>query len=269
MPFYQNNKLKVLKYKDAPSGSISINKWVTPFMPIKNGFGFVGVLAEDSKTGQLQCAECGEWFEQLPTHYSVKHGMDGVQYRKKFGLLDSTALKSKRIRLIQSKVMSEFRSTGQKKFLSKFKNNNKEAANRKGKPKAIESQNKYGVCDLQIMTKIISLGKKLGKTPTLCDIRDTYGGGVMSLLHSRYGSYVGYCRDYLKMKPNFSNVNPKYSSVESWHDHLLDVGEESMKNGNQLKLKKLLPANEQRYIYKYFKSFGNYKKELMKRTNGN
>ena len=194
--------------------------------------------------------------------------MSGIQYHKKFGLLDSTALKSKRIRLLHSKVMSEFRATGQKKFLRKFEKNNKESANRKGKPKAIESQNKYGVCDLQIMTKIINLAKKLKKTPTLGEVEEEYGGGILTIMHSRYGSYIGYCRDYLKMTPNFSSLNPKYSSKKSWRDHLLDVGEESMKNGNPLSIKKLLPVAEQKSIYKYFKSFPDYRHQLLKRTNG-
>ena len=271
MPTYKNNKLKVLKYEDAPSGYISINKWEPPFAPVKQGFGFIGVLAEDSKTGQLQCAECGKWYEQMPTHYSSKHGMTGKEYRKKFGLLDSTALKSKRIRLIQSQVMTDFRATGQKKFLRKFKKNNKEAANRKGIKKAIESQNKYGVCDLQIMTKIIELGKEIGKTPTLVDIKEKYGGGIITLMHSRYGSYIGYCRDYLKMTPNFSSFNPQFGSNKAWREHLLELGREKLAEGKPLTVHGLLGTKENpqtketRYIYKYFKSFGEYKKQLLQK----
>lgn len=265
MTRYQQTKPKKFVYKDAPSGYINIKKWVPPFVPVKNGFGFIGVLAEDSKTGQLQCHECGKWFEQLPTHYTKKHKMNGVQYRKKFGLLSGTALKSKRLRLIQSKVMSDFRKTGNRKFLRKFKTNNVESANRKGKPKAKESQNKYGVCDLQIITKIIDLSRRLGKTPTLVDIKNEYGGGLISIMYNRYGSYIKYCKNYLKMEPNFSSHNRKYSTKKSWREHLLEVGRQSLAKGNSLTIKGLFPdTNEDRYIYKYFKSFGDYKKQLIK-----
>lgn len=273
MPTYPNKKQNIIPYKDAPSGSINIEKWVPPFALVKGGYGFVGVVAEDSETGQLQYHCCGKWYEQLPTHYSFKHGMNGEQYRAKYGLLMSTALKSKRIRLIQSATITKLQKEGRmnvgnsvnkngKKY--GFSKKNKESGNRKGIKKAEESQNRYGVCDLQIMTKIIALGKKLGKTPTLTDIKEEYGGGVISIMHSRYGSYVGYCRNYLKMTPNFSNHNPKYGTKKNWREHLLEVGKNALKEGKTLTVNKLLPLREQRYIYRYFKSFKHYKNELLK-----
>lgn len=272
MSAYPTTKEKTISFKDAPSGKINITKWVPPFAPVPNGFGFMGVVAEDSKTGVLQCHCCGKWYEQLPTHYSVKHKMSGEQYREKYGLLTHTALKSKRIRLIQSAVISKLQKAGKMNVGNRKNNNgkkygftkdNKYADNRKGKPKAMESQNRHGVCDLQIMEKILELGKKLGKTPTLVDIKEEYGGALVSIMHSRYGSYIKYCREQLHLVPNFSTHNPKYSSKKSWRDHLLEVGRQSMKEGNPIVLKKLLPTNEQRYIYRCFKSFKDYKEQLL------
>ena len=103
MPHYKHTKLKTIKYKEAPSGYINIGKWVPPFKEVKGGHGFVGVVAEDTKTGQLQCHHCGKWYQQLQTHM-IKHKLNGESYRAKYGLLSSTALKSKRIRLIHSKT---------------------------------------------------------------------------------------------------------------------------------------------------------------------
>lgn len=268
MPAYPHKKQKTIKYSQAPSGEINIEKWIPPFVSNDTGFGYVGVVAEDVGTGKLQCSECGNWFEQLPSHYAVKHDMTGKQYKKKFGLLTGTALKSKRIRLIQSKTISKLQKEGKMGVgnnlgKSPFVKGNKHAANRKGKPKAIESQNAFGVCDLQIMTKIIDLAKKLGKTPTLVDIKDVYGGGLISIMHYRYRSYISYCREYLKMEPGFSNHNPKFLSNKSWRDHLISVGLKSLKEGNPMTIKKLLPPNEQRYVYNHFKSFKHYKRELL------
>lgn len=267
MPAYKNKKENKIKFDQAPSGYINIEKWEPPFMPVSTGFGFIGVLAEDSESGLLQCHECGRWLQQLPTHYTAKHGMTGEQYRKKFGLFVHTALKSKRIRLIQSKVISKLQKEGKMQVGNSngygFKKKNKESANRKGKPKALESRNSYGVCDLQIMTKIISLGRKIGKTPTLTDVKDEYGGGIITIMHNRYGSYVKYCRDYLKMEPNFSTHNPRFKNDQEWRNHLLEIGREALKKGNKLTVKGLLPANESRYIYRYFKGFEDYKKQLI------
>lgn len=267
MPHYPHKKQKVLKYDQAESGYILIGKWEPPFLPVKGGFGFVGVLAEDSKSGRLQCHACGNWYEQLPTHFTVKHGMNGEQYRKKFGLFVGTALKSKRMRLIHSATIARLQKEGKMQVGNSngygFKKKNLEAGNRKGIKKAKEGQNAFGVCDLQIMTKIINLGKKMGKTPTLTDIKKEYGGGLISIMHSRYGSYVKYCREYLKLQPNYSSYNRQFRTNKAWKEHLLDMGRKSLKDGKPLTVKNLLPINESRYIYRYFKGFPDYKKQLL------
>lgn len=272
MTAYKQKTKNKIAYKDAPSGFITITKWEPPFVPVTNGYGFIGVLAEDFRTGDLQCHVCGKWYEQLPTHFSVKHQMTGDSYRKKFGLFASTALKSKRIRLIQSEVISRLQKEGKMNVGNRknkngksygFTKKNKEAGNRKGIKKPIEAENRHGSCDLQIMTKIIELGKKLGKTPTLTDIKDEYGGGIISIMHNRYGSYVSYCREKLKMTPNFSNYNPKYGSKKEWREHLLLLGKEALKNKRRLTVKDFLPGNEGRYVYKYFKNWADYKNKLL------
>ncbi|MCR4261116.1 MAG: hypothetical protein NUV96_02190, partial [Candidatus Colwellbacteria bacterium] len=86
MPQYPTTKLNTISY-DSPSGTINISKWVPPFEPIKKGFGFVGVLAEDTGTGKLQCHICGQWYEVLTTHIFAKHKLTSSKYSQKFGLL--------------------------------------------------------------------------------------------------------------------------------------------------------------------------------------
>ena len=43
------------------------------------------------------------------------------------------------------------------KYRTCFKRNNEFAGNRKDKPKAVESQNKFGVCRLQLMERIVRI----------------------------------------------------------------------------------------------------------------
>ena len=69
MPKYKTNKKNKIPYQDAPSGYIKIKKWVPPFAPVKEGFGFVGVLAEDLKSGKLQCHVCGKCMSNYPHIY--------------------------------------------------------------------------------------------------------------------------------------------------------------------------------------------------------
>lgn len=270
MPAYPHKTQKKIAYKQAESGFINIEKWVPPFVQNQTGFGFVGVVAEDFKTEKLQCSECGKWFEQLPTHYSVAHKMTGEQYRAKFGLLNSTALKSKSIRLAQSALITKMQKDGRMNLGNRknrngksygFTKKNELAGNRKGIKKAVESQNKFGQCDLQIMTKMIALGKKLGKTPSLVDIKKEYGGGVISIMHVRYGSYIQYCKDYLKMEPLYSRYNPRPENF--WKNSLLAMGKKALKKGKTPKAKGFLPEKESRYVYKYFKNFADYKQKLL------
>ena len=260
MPHYKHKTQKTIAYKDAPSGYINIEKWEPPFDPVKKGFGFHGVVAEDTKTGQLQCHVCGKWTEMLCSHYGHAHNLTGDQYRKKFGLLMSTALKSKRIRLAQSRLISKLQKEGKMNVGHiggyGFRRNNTHAGNRLGIKKAPESQNRHGVCDLQIMTKIIALAKKLKKTPSLGEIKDAYGGGIVTIMHYRYGSYIKYCRNYLKLTPLYSAQNPE--PKKSVKARIINSGNEIVKKYKKFSISKM-PVNEQRYLYKHFKNVKHFK----------
>jgi len=242
MPEYPAITSNKIKY-DSPSGFVNVGKYVPPFEPIKNGFGYMGVVVEDFKSGKIQCNICGKFFEQMAKHLQT-HNMNSQEYKTKFGLSVSTALKSKKMRLEQSEVMIRLNKENPKCFHRShagFEKNNSYAGNRKGKPKSAETINKYGVCDLQIMDKIIKLKEKLGKTPSLIDLKNEYGGGFCFHIHKRYASYVKLCWN-LGMTPVTSNNNPKYSKAYFIEKGLSD--EPSIR---------ILTTNEGRALYKYFK----------------
>ena len=239
MPKYPKLISKKIKY-NSPSGEIIIGKYIPPFENNSTGFGFKGVLIEDVGTGKLQCCECGYWCENLSTHIFAKHHLTALQYKMKFGLLQSTALKSKRLRLRQCKVMIELRKK-YKQCNMTFNRNNCYASNRKNKPKAVESQNKYGVCRLQLIARIKELSKEMnGKTPTLLDLKDRYGAIIMTLLHERFGSYVQLCRK-IGLDPVTSRANPKYS-----REYFI---EKILSNEPNFRI---FTVNEGRALYKYF-----------------
>jgi len=236
---YYKNKIKY----DSPSGFINIIKYIPPFMKA-DGFGFLGILAEDSKDGTLQCHICGQWFLNLSTHIGFIHNLTSKEYKDKFGLSYVTALKSKQMRLNQSKVMIELRK---KNIVNrgKFEKNNIYAGNRKDKPKSIEDKNKKGTCDLQVTDKIMKLFIKLNKTPSLIELKDEYGFGIITLLRRRYGSYIEACKNF-GLIPLFSNHNPKYS-----REYFINKRKESLK----VLFSEIFDSNEQRAFYKHFKSF--------------
>ena len=245
MPEYPIIKSRKIKYP-SPSGYATIGKYIPPFEKNNTGFGFKGVLIEDSKSGKIQCSVCGKWFEQLATHLGHIHNIDTIQYKRRFGLLSSTALKTKRMRLIQSKVMVELRKKNKNNRYT-FQRGNIQSANRKGKPKAVESKNKYGVCQLQVIERVNELAKELGKTPTLIDLKERYGAGMMSLIHSRYKSYIGYCQT-IGIEPGFSNHNPKYS-----REYFI---EKALSNEPSIRI---MTTNESKAFYRYFKGINELK----------
>jgi len=238
MPYYPKITNRSLIY-DSPSGKININKYVPPFERIVNGFGFMGVVIEDSESGFLQCNICGKWYENIPTHLR-HHKILARDYKIKFGLNQSTALKSKRIRINQSRVMEGMRRT-HKKHRMKFVKNNIYAGNTLGKKKSLETINKYGICDLQIKDKVLKLKEKLGKTPTLNDLAKVYGNTFISHITKRYRSYVILCKD-LDMQPHFSNANPKYS-----REYFI---EKALSNEASTRI---FDISERRNLYKYIK----------------
>lgn len=239
MPKYPTTKQRKIKY-DSPSGYANLGKYIPPFEKNKIGFGFKGVALEDFKSGKLQCYICGDWFETLGTHLK-KHEMTCADYKRQFGLSQSTALKSKKMRLAQSKIMIDLRKKNKSNNYS-FKRKNVFAGNRKDNPKAEESRNKFGVCDLQIMAKVIELQKKLSKTPTLIDLKEKYGAGLIHQLNKRYGSYVAYCNQ-IGFEPNFSNYNPKYS-----REYFIEKALSNSSNN------RIFTINESRAFYKFFSS---------------
>jgi len=259
MPQYPTTKLKTIKY-NSPSGTININKWIPPFEKVKGGFGFTGVLAEDSKTGQLQCHVCGDWYELLTTHIFAKHNLTSLEYCERFGLLRSTALKSMRIRKLQSKVMLDMRKRNIKHRM-KFKKGNLCSANRRGKPKAVEAQNRYGLCNLQVVDKITALKNKLGKTPALTEVIDEYGASMASLMHTRYAGYLKFIKEQ-GWTPVVSSRNPKYSK-----EYFIQLGVRALKSGKKLIGKRLMTVSESRNIYNYFASQGSWRKAVLKTAN--
>jgi len=250
MPKYPEVTNKIINY-NSPSGKIHIGKYIPPFEENSTGFGFKGVIIEDFESGKLQCYECGKWFENLPTHIFYAHKLTSNDYKRKFGLLLSTALKSKRIRLNQSEVMIKMRKSNLNNRF-KFKKNNSFAGNRKGIKKAEESRNKYGVCDLQIMQKVIELKEELGKTPTLMNLKERYGNAFIFHLYKRYNSYIKYCNK-IGFNPNFSNFNPKYS-----REYFM---EKALSNECSLRI---FTVNESRALYKYFPNGINELKQSIK-----
>ena len=234
----------VMRYPSAPSGEIYTLKWELPYVEVKRGYGFKGVLCQDVQTKQMQCHICGKWFELLASHVSQTHKMKASKYKETYGLLQSTALSIERIRIRQSDTAKK-NMRDRKLRRGGFEKNNRHASNRKGKQKGPEWENRYGICERQIVEKVIRLADKLGETPSLIDLANEYGSVIQGHIRNKFGSYIKLCRRE-GLEPRTSNYNPKYSRAYFIH--------RARGYPKSMPLKYFLSANEQRAMLRYFKN---------------
>ena len=97
--FYEKHKHlyvnQLITYEDAPSGKAYIGAAKRPLMVNKTGFGFQGVILQDEDRKIVQCSGCGKWVRLLTTSHTMKCSKMSIgEYKKKFGLNDSTGVVS-------------------------------------------------------------------------------------------------------------------------------------------------------------------------------
>ena len=244
---------RIIKY-DSPSGFINTGKLIPPFQPLKEGYGFLGVVAEDSETNKLQCHICGKWFYGLNSHIRQIH--DSIDnYKKTFSLSMGTALLDKSHRLKHSEVMTGLH----KKYPKKFENRNPRPHSTKGVKLSVERQNKFGTCDLQIATKITNIYNRLGRTPRMFELEKYYGRSFCYLIKNRYKSYAKICRQL-----NLPQIKDRYAQKYS-KQYFIDKGVRAiMENHTPFETKKMLEVREWKSLNHYFGSVISWKNEVMK-----
>jgi hypothetical protein len=145
----------IIHYPSSPTKEAYVGHFKRPFQPIKDGYGFVGVLLQDSKREVVQCAKCGNWFAFLGAH--IKHCLNITvrEYKEKYGLNYTTGLISDELakkRRDAYYINIEKVKVDGKKYLNPLK----------GKPKPTnytERENKFGTCPLQLLTRTINFIK--------------------------------------------------------------------------------------------------------------
>mgnify|MGYP001584240699 CR=1 FL=1 len=238
----------------SPSGFINTGKLIPPFQPLKKGFGFLGVLAEDSKSLQLQCHICGKWFYDLNSHARQKHHIEISDYKDMFSLSRGTALLEKSLRLKHSRVMTQQHKKNPKKFRHRPLRHST-----KGIKLSVERQNKFGTCDLQIATKIKNLYDHLKRTPRMFELEKYYGRSFCYLIKNRYQSYSKILKE-LTLPQIDARYAPKYS-----RQYFIDKGVKMiMENHTPFETKEMLEPREWKTLNRYFGSVSIWKNEVLK-----
>ena len=166
------NRKEIVEYEDAPSGAIKLYNYKQPFMPVENGYGYMGVLMHDAEHNVIQCHCCGKWMKTMSNHIGL-HGFHNVrEYKEKYGLAQTTALISDDVRekliCVGKKVTPEKR----RGYLKLSRNVKQDYSNAGKHHKSIEKMNNEGTCPLQLVDTLDKIKEKLGHEPTYQEIKD-------------------------------------------------------------------------------------------------
>lgn len=167
-------------------------KVVSPLAPVKDGFGYDGVLLREKSTGKIQCHLCGKWFDFLATHVKQKHDCPAEEYRYKFSLPLGFPLCSKKYSEARSDISSR------PEHLSRLGKNRPKNPGRFLRSKkcrkrgawtssCLAAQNKRGACKAQMYERYIVVADQVGREPSEGDLRK-YDPPLMGIIVRRHGN---------------------------------------------------------------------------------
>lgn len=232
-----------------------------PFMEIKRGYGYQGVVMYDDVEDKVQCHICGKLFSSLGQHTLKSHGMRVDNYKMEYGLSLRTALCSK-------KISTAHRKSGLKLYASKAsglirasrENRNRRTVkalnqvNRQNPNSSIQIKNSRGLCDLQIRARYAVLKKIVGRVPSFGDFKK-HDPKLYATTNARYGSSNGF-RKWLGENPLTAH---EYTTIPNVS--LIAALRKKSKIVGRVKIKHFMRANgifpHYTVFYRAFGSFAN------------
>lgn len=181
-----------------------------PFMEVKRGYGFQGVVMYDDAEDKVQCHICGGWFGNLGQHTKRSHDLQVDDYKMEYGLSLRTALCSKKIsaahrksglRLYASKASGLIRAS--KKNRTRRRHMAMKQVNRQKPNSSMQVKNSRGLCDLQIRGRYEVVKGIVGRAPTTSDFKK-HDPKLFGTACARFGSPNGF-RKWLGENPMGAN----------------------------------------------------------------
>lgn len=195
-----------------------------PLRPVKEGFGYMGVVTGNKERTHVQCHICGFYYSYLGKHL-LTHKTNAKEYKKTFGLSVKTSLigeelRRKRIQA-QLAVPPELRER-RRQQMTKLGRSRKSRKGH-GTKHSLEKKNQLGLCPDQILDRIQKLAVKMGRTPRMIDYMKHYKSGGGHIVGT-YGTWDNAVRlSGLQVNP-VGQANKKYTAgsllllVEDFHN---------------------------------------------------
>jgi hypothetical protein len=187
-------------------------KAVEPFMEVKRGYGYQGIVLHDDVNDTIQCHLCGKFFDNLGQHIWMKHKTKSADYKIEYGLTLRTPLcstkRSNNLRQIAEQRLKEGTLKPAKASdAARMANRNKKhnyKYRRQGSNMLLKNRN--GLCELQIKYRYDIVSDIVKRIPMQSDIL-------------KYDRKLFYCG----IVPNYGNLNNFRESIKvksmKWEDY--------------------------------------------------
>lgn len=177
-----------------------------PFMEMKHGHGYQGVLMFDDLNNKCQCHVCGKWFVSIGQHSFFRHKLSSDDYKMRFGFTLKTALCGTALSAIKSKHATASYKRGLLKIddLTRRNRMRHKRGFKKQRQTGLDSpqkRNEHGLCDAQILARYEVVKRIVGRDPSEGDYlrydKKLYFSGIMG----RYRNLNNFRRKILKLIP--------------------------------------------------------------------
>lgn len=182
-----------------------------PFQEVAAGHGFIGVIMYDEDEDKVQCHMCGRWFSFLGSHLK-SHKTSADKYKMANGLTLKVNLCGKRMSAQRrTQMLDEIQQKGRHLAWQK---NRKVASQKKRQhgTKTVQSQNKFGLCELQMKARYEVVRKIVGTMPTEGHIRK-HDHALYSAIERRYKT-INKWREHVGDKPMTAAQHSQFPDID-------------------------------------------------------
>lgn len=187
-------------------------KAVEPFMEVKRGFGYQGVLMHDDIEDKIQCHVCGNFYDNLGQHIWMKHKTKSANYKIEYGLTLRTPLcstkRSNNLRQIAEQRLKDgtLKPAEASDAARMINMNRKRKYKYRRTGSAMLMKNSKGLCALQIKHRYKVICDMIGRHPMQEEI-------------IKYDRRLFYCG----IVPNYGNLNNFRKAINvkpmKWEDY--------------------------------------------------
>lgn len=176
---------QVIDYPSSPTGKGYVGVAKSPLMPVKKGFGYMGVLMQDSEREKVQCHHCGIWMKKISTFHTMKClKIDMREYKKKYGLFLSKGLVSDKTSLALTKNCLKGLLSAEK-MEARFGQKNNIQGRNGWDYSSIQKMNRLGTCPLQMKQRLYEFILSNRELPS----QGNRGRSIYKILTKRYGRW--------------------------------------------------------------------------------